>query len=87
MLIFAISKNNKKWGQHYKICNNVMKTYDIYFNDSSDSNNKGFASTLDYCMDYINTYNGTDESFSPITKAAQCLSYAMRQVRQFMKFA
>jgi len=61
--IFAISKNNKKWGQHYKICNNVMKTYDIYFNDSSDSNNKGFASTLDYCMDYINTYNGTDESF------------------------
>ncbi|RGN96753.1 hypothetical protein DXB37_03725 [Bacteroides uniformis] len=63
MLIFAISKNNKKWGQHYKICNNVMKTYDIYFNDSSDSNNKGFASTLDYCMDYINTYNGTDESF------------------------
>jgi hypothetical protein len=40
-----------------------MKTYDVYFNDSSDSNNKGFKESFDYCMNYIETYNGTNESY------------------------
>lgn len=40
-----------------------MKTYDVYFNDSTDSANKGFAETFDYCKGYIEDYNGTDESY------------------------
>lgn len=40
-----------------------MKTYDVHFNDSTDSNSKGFQSTLDYCMSYIESNNGTRESY------------------------
>lgn len=38
-------------------------TYDIQFDDDNDSNSKGWQESYDYCMDYINTYNGTDESY------------------------
>lgn len=40
-----------------------MKTYDIYFNDSESSNNKGFAMSYDEAKAYIDTNNGTDESY------------------------
>lgn len=40
-----------------------MKTYDVYFNDSTDSNNKGLNESFDYCMSYIEDYNGTNESY------------------------
>ena len=40
-----------------------MKTYDVVFNDSSDSNNKGFKDSAAYCKDYINSNNGTNESY------------------------
>lgn len=40
-----------------------MKTYDVYFNSSTDSNNKGFNESFDYCINYIEDYNGTDESY------------------------
>lgn len=30
-----------------------MKTYDVHFNDNENSNNKGFSSTYDECLDYI----------------------------------
>lgn len=40
-----------------------MKTYDIHFNDSENSNNKGFEQTLDYCKNYIASNNGTNESY------------------------
>lgn len=40
-----------------------MNTYDVVFNDDSNSNSKGFEASLDYCKDYIQTYNGTDESY------------------------
>lgn len=40
-----------------------MKTYDIHFNDSTDSNNKGFNESLDYCKSYIESNNGTNESY------------------------
>lgn len=40
-----------------------MKTYDVYFNDSTDSNNKGFNESIDYCKNYIKDYNGTNESY------------------------
>ena len=35
-------------------------TYDIYFNDANDSNNKGFLESLDFCKKYIEYYNGTN---------------------------
>lgn len=38
-------------------------TYDIFFNDSENSNNKGFAISLEDAKAYINSYNGTNESY------------------------
>lgn len=38
-------------------------TYDIFFNDSENSNNKGFALSLEDAKAYINRYNGTNESY------------------------
>ena len=43
--------------------NSTMKTYDVYFDDDTNSNNKVFAETLDYCVDYIKRWNGTTESY------------------------
>ena len=40
-----------------------MKTYDVHFNDDQDSNNKGFEYTLEEAKDYIQAYNGTNESY------------------------
>lgn len=38
-------------------------TYDIYFNDDNDSNNKGMNESLEYCKEYIRENNGTDNSY------------------------
>jgi len=40
-----------------------MKTYDVHFNDDQDSNNKGFELTIQECKDYIEMWNGSDESY------------------------
>ena len=40
-----------------------MKTYDVHFNDATDSNSKGFNESFEYCKNYIETYNGTNESY------------------------
>ena len=40
-----------------------MKTYDLHFNDSENSNNKGWSASYEYCLDYIKAYNGTNESY------------------------
>lgn len=40
-----------------------MKTYDVYFNDCENSNNKGWSATLQECIDYINQNNGTNNSY------------------------
>ena len=40
-----------------------MKTYDLHFNDSTDSNNKGWEASYEYCKNYIDMYNGTNESY------------------------
>ena len=40
-----------------------MKTYDVYFSDATDSNNKGFNESFNYCKSYIEDYNGTDEPY------------------------
>ena len=38
-------------------------SYNVVFNDDNNSNDKGFVQTLDYCKCYIDTYNGTNESY------------------------
>lgn len=38
-------------------------TYDIRFADDSDSNSKGFKCSLSFCINYVETYNGTSESY------------------------
>lgn len=41
----------------------MKKTYNVVFNDDTNSNDKGFHSTLQYCKDYIKENNGTNESY------------------------
>jgi|LakMenEpi03Aug12_release.lakeMendotaPanAssembly.Ray.scaffolds.fasta_scaffold4934840_1 hypothetical protein len=36
-----------------------METFDIYFNDSENSNNKGFKESFDYCLNYIDRNSGS----------------------------
>ena len=38
-------------------------TYDVVFNDDTDSNSKGFESTFDYCKNYILAFNGSNHSY------------------------
>ncbi len=40
-----------------------MKTYDIHFNDPLCSNSKGMELTKSEAIDYIETWNGTDNSY------------------------
>ena len=41
----------------------MNKTYDVVFNDDCHYNSKGWKETLDYCIDYIKSNNGTDNSY------------------------
>ena len=38
-------------------------TYDVHFDDENSSNCKGWAISFAECKDYIDTYNGTNESY------------------------
>lgn len=38
-------------------------TYDVHFDDENNSNCKGWAIGFNECKDYIDSYNGTDESY------------------------
>jgi hypothetical protein len=40
-----------------------MKTYDIFFNDDFNSNNKGFTETFEYCQNWIAIHNGSNHSY------------------------
>lgn len=43
-----------------------IRTYDVYFDSDESSNNKGFSgscATLEYCRGYIESFNGTNESY------------------------
>lgn len=42
-----------------------MKTYNVHFNDSENSNDKGFKETKEYCIGYIRSGNGTNLSYFP----------------------
>lgn len=41
----------------------VHPTYDVQFDDNESSNSKGWRESYDYCKDYIERYNGTNESY------------------------
>lgn len=41
-----------------------MKTYDVYFNNSESSNNKGFKETYEYCLDWITRSNFENSNLS-----------------------
>jgi hypothetical protein len=38
-------------------------TYDVQFHDETTSDFKGFAESLEFCQNYIQFNNGTDESY------------------------
>jgi hypothetical protein len=40
-----------------------LNTYDIVFNDSENSNSKGFKESLEFCKKYIAENNGTNNSY------------------------
>lgn len=40
-----------------------LPTYDVHFDDDTDSSSKGWEDTYDECMEYIRHYNGTNESY------------------------
>jgi hypothetical protein len=40
-----------------------MKTYDIYFHNETDSNNKGFNYSYDEAVSYVKSNNGTNHSY------------------------
>jgi hypothetical protein len=42
---------------------NSKLTYDIHFNDSENSNSKGFEANLKYCKSYIKNFNGGNDSY------------------------
>ena len=41
----------------------INYTYDVHFDDENNSNCKGWAISLAECKDYIDDYNGTNESY------------------------
>lgn len=43
--------------------NTSGKNFDVVFNDDCDSSRKGFNESYEYCLDYIKTYNGSNESY------------------------
>lgn len=42
---------------------NDKPTCDVVFNDGTSSNRKGWHKSYDYCMDYIQKNNGTNNSY------------------------
>lgn len=40
-----------------------IKTYDVFFDSDTDSDNKGWQQSLDYCKNFIKTFNGTNNSY------------------------
>lgn len=42
---------------------NTNKTYDVHFNNDTNSNSKGFECTFQQAFNYITRWNGTDESY------------------------
>jgi len=43
--------------------NQTNLTYDVHFNNGENSNNKGFAMSVEECRNYISQKNGSDTSY------------------------
>ncbi len=41
----------------------TTRTFDVIFNDQHNTSAKGFAASLDYCLQYVTAHNGTNESY------------------------
>jgi len=41
----------------------ATKTYDVHFDDETASNSKGLALTFEECLNYIEVWRGTKESY------------------------
>lgn len=54
-------KNNLDWAR-FEI-EELELTFDVQFDDDSNSNSKGFEESYDYCKNYIKHNNGTNESY------------------------
>lgn len=54
-------KHNLNWAA-FRV-EELKFTYDVCFDDDTDSNSKGWEQTYDYCLSYIRMYNGTNESY------------------------
>lgn len=61
-----------------------MKTYNVHFDDSENSNDKGFEQTIDYCKHYIDTYNGTNESYFADYKKGGFVSIVCNQTGEIV---
>lgn len=42
---------------------NTHLTYDVVFNDDNASNRKGWHETFEYCKNYIESNNGTNNGY------------------------
>ena len=42
---------------------NTQHTYDVVFNDDNASNSKGWHDTFEYCKNYIESNNGTNNGY------------------------
>ena len=45
------------------VCEANSFTYDVQFDDDNNTNGKGWHESYQYCKDYIEIYNGTNESY------------------------
>ena len=46
-----------------KNLNKITETFNVVFNDENDSNDKGFELTKKEFIDYIEAYNGSNDSY------------------------
>ena len=56
---FGYSDYPELLSKYLKVQDFDATTFDIHFNDSGNSNNKGFKKSFDFCMDYIKRNSGS----------------------------
>lgn len=60
---FDNSLSNDQIIEYIKFKEAQKLTYDVVFNDDTNSNQKNMNDELDICYSYIKNYNGTNESY------------------------
>jgi len=56
---FGYSEYPELISKYLKVQVYEVNTFDIHFNDSENSNNKGFKESFDYCLNYIDNNSGS----------------------------